>query len=355
MPWNEPGSNNQDPWRNRRPQGGPPDLDEAIRQMMKKINGLFGAKPPQNTGNGGQSGGGVLMLAILAIFVAIWWTMGWYTVNEKERAVVLRFGKHLSTETAGLHWYAPLIETKHVIDVSSVQQQTVRGRMLTEDENLIDVALGVQYKIADPVAYAFNVRDADQTLIQVAESALRLVVGKTKIDDIMTGGKDVVRSKTEEVLGQILEPYNTGLMITEVTLQDTRPPEPVVAAFDDVTKAREDKDRSVKEAEGYRNKETPLAEAEAQRILQDAEAYRTQVVAQATGEVQRFQKLLPQYLAAPDVTRNRLYIETMEQVLGNVSKVMIDVKPGNMLYLPLDKMSPRRDVPLTMVNENAGK
>ncbi len=355
MPWNEPGNNNQDPWRNRRPQGGPPDLDEAFRQFMKKISGAMGGKPPSGGSNNNGNAGGLVIVGIVAVVLAIWWTMGWYTVNEKERAVVLRFGKHVATEGAGLHWYAPLIETKQVIDVSSVQQQNVRGRMLTEDENLIDVALGIQYKIADPVAYAFNVRDADQTLVQVAESALRLVVGKTKIDDIMTGGKDVVRSKTEEVLGQILTPYNTGLQITEVTLQDTRPPEPVVAAFDDVTKAREDKDRAVKEAEGYRNKEIPLAEAEAQRILQDAEAYRTQAIAQATGEVQRFQKLLPQYLAAPEVTRNRLYIETMEQVLSNVSKVMVDVKPGNMLYLPLDKMQQRRDVPMSVVSENAGK
>jgi modulator of FtsH protease HflK len=348
MPWNEPGGgNNQDPWGQRRkPQGGPPDLDEALKQFSKKLGGLFGGNGGGNTGGGvGRGGGGILGVVGVAVAALIYVAVGFYTVDEKEKALVLRFGLYNRTEGAGLHWRAPLIEQKEIVDTTSVNQELIRGRMLTEDEFLVDVSLSVQYRISDPQAFKFKLVDPDFTVTQAAESALRSVIGRSSLDNILTIGTGEIQSATREEIRKILEDYESGIELADVNLQERKAPDAVREAFDDAIKAREDQDRVVKEAEAYQSKEIPLAEAQAQRVLQEAEAYKQQQVAQSKGEVQRFEKLLPQYLAAPQVTRDRLYIETMEEIMSKVSKVMVDAEKGNnMLYLPLDKMSgTRRD------------
>lgn len=347
MPWNEPGGGNQDPWGQRRkPQGGPPDLDEALKQLSKKLGGIFGGGGGNgNTGSGKSAGGGMLGIAALAVVALVYFAVGFYTVDEKEKALILRFGQYNRTEGAGLHWRAPLIEQKEIVNTSSVNQELIRGRMLTEDEFLVEVALTVQYRIADPLAFRFNLVDPDFTVTQVAETALRSIIGRSKLDSILTVGTSQIQSDTREEMRKILEAYETGIDLADVNLQERTVPEAVREAFDDAIKAGADQERVVKEAEAYQSKNIPLAEAQAQRVLQDAEAYKQQQIAQAKGEVQRFEKLLPQYLAAPAVTRDRLYIETMEEIMSKVSKVMVDAEKGNnMLYLPLDKMSGgRRD------------
>lgn len=347
MPWNEPGGGNDgnkpDPWNRRRPQQNP-DLDETLRQLSRKLGGIFGGGGNGNrSGSGGNAmAGGVLFAGIGGIVLAAWVLFGFYTVNEKERAIVLRFGEYESTEGPGLHWAPPMIDRVEVLDTQSVNQEQIRGRMLTEDEFLVEVTLSVQYRIEDPVAFLFNMTDPQATLVQAAESALRTVVGRSQLDEILTSG-GAVQVQAGEELKRIMDTYNAGIAIADVNLQERKAPDAVREAFDDAIKAREDKERTVKIAETYASKEIPLAQARAQQILQDAEAYRTQVIAQASGEVQRFQKLLPQYLVAPEVTRQRLYLETMEAIMGRVSKVVVDVEKGNnMLYLPLDRMAPGR-------------
>lgn len=345
MPWNEPGGGNQDPWGQRRkPQGGPPDLDDLFKQFKKNLGGIFGGGN-SGGGNSGSSGGGLLAVAMLAVIGVLYFAIGFYTVDEKEKALVLRFGQYNRTEGAGLHWRAPLIEQKEIVNTTALNQELIRGRMLTEDEFLVEVALTVQYRISDPQAFRFKIVDPDFTVTQVAETALRSIIGRSRLDSILTIGTGQIQSDTREEMRKILDGYEAGIDLADVNLQERTVPEAVREAFDDAIKAGADQERVVKEAEAYQSKEIPLAEAKAQRVLQDAEAYKQQQVAQARGEVQRFEKLLPQYLAAPDVTRNRLYIETMEEIMSKVSKVMVDVDKGNnMLYLPLDKMSgTRRD------------
>ena len=345
MPWNEPGNgNNQDPWGQRKkPQGGPPDLDEVLKNLSKKLGDIFGGgKRPgnNNNSNGGSSAAtSAVVLVILAIIGLGYGLSGIYQVDEKERAIILRFGEFHRMEGAGLNWAPPIIDQVNIVNYTAVQQTIVKGRMLTKDEFLVDVSTSVQYRIADPQSYLFNAVDPDFTLQQATEAALRSVIGQSQLDDILTAGKAVIQSQTREQLREIMEPYATGLEIADVNFQEADPPREVRAAFDDAIKAREDKGRMVQEAQAYREKELPLAQAEAQRILQNAEAYRAQVIAQSKGEVQRFEKLLPQYLAAPEVTRHRLYMDAMEQVLSRVSKVVVDDENGkNMLYLPLEKM-----------------
>lgn len=346
MPWNEPGGGNQDPWGQRRkPQGGPPDLDEALKQFSKKLGGIFGGNNSGGGNNTGKGGGGMLGVAALAVVALIYVAVGFYTVDEKEKALVLRFGQYDRTEGAGLHWRAPLIEQKEIVNTTALNQELIRGRMLTEDEFLVEIALTVQYRVPDPQAFRFNLVDPDFTVTQVAETALRSVIGRSTLDSILTVGTGQIQSDTREEMRKILDGYQAGIELADVNLQERTVPEAVREAFDDAIKAGADQDRVVKEAEAYQSKNIPLAEAQAQRVLQDAEAYKQQQIAQAKGEVQRFEKLLPQYLAAPGVTRDRLYIETMEEIMSKVSKVMVDAEKGNnMLYLPLDKMSGgRRD------------
>lgn len=347
MAWNQPGNgnnNDRDPWKNQggRDQG-PPDLDEAIRNLLGKL-GLGG-----NKGKGGgdkKSGGGFPsrgfgVIAILA--VVIWFIAGFYTVKEAERGVVLRFGQYHNLVESGLHWRPLFVDTVQTVDVSNVQQFQSEGFMLTQDENVVHVELDVQYRIVNPRDYLYAVENADNSLAQATDSALRYVVGHTTMDEVLTVGRESVRQNTLELLENIIAPYQLGIQVVDVNLLPARPPEAVKDAFDDAIAAQEDEQRFIREAEAYARQIEPLARGQVRRILQEAQAYREQTVLKAQGEVARFNELLPQYKAAPQVTRERLYIETLEEIYSNTAKVMVDVEgSNNMMYLPLDKILERQ-------------
>lgn len=343
MAWNQPGNgnnNDRDPWKNQggRDQG-PPDLDEAIKNLLGKL-GLGG-----NKGKGGgstKSGGGFPsrgfgVIAIIA--VAIWFIAGFYTVKEAERGVVLRFGQYHNLVESGLHWRPLFIDSVQTVNVSNVQQFQSEGFMLTQDENVVHVELDVQYRIVNPRDYLFAVENADNSLAQATDSALRYVVGHTTMDEVLTVGREAVRQNTLELLENIIAPYQLGIQVVDINLLPARPPEAVKDAFDDAIAAQEDEQRFIREAEAYAREIEPLARGQVRRVLQEAQAYREQVVLKAQGEVARFNELLPQYKAAPKVTRERLYIETLENIYSNTAKVMVDVEgSNNMMYLPLDKI-----------------
>lgn len=343
MAWNQPGNNNdKDPWGNRKKPDGPPDLDE----LLKKFTGMFKGG---NKGSGGRStdgsDGGIknFILAGLIVLIAIWGIAGFYTVNELEEGIVLRLGKYHETVKPGLGWLPRGIDTLTKVNVNQLQQVRVRGEMLSQDINVVEVEIGIQYRILNPKDYLFNLVSPEDTLEQAAESALRQVVGNSKVDAILTTEKDRIRREVVDGLNQVLEPYQAGLTVIQVTLEKAQPPRQVNDAFEEVNRAAQDAKRVVQDAEAYRNKELPLARAEAEKMKQQAYAYEAQVVAKANGEVARFRQLLPQYQAAPEVTRERLYLETVEEVLSRSTKVMIDVEGGNnMMYLPLDQLMKNR-------------
>lgn len=343
MAWNQPGSGNQndrDPWKNQggREQG-PPDLDEAVRNLLGKLG--FGGGNKRPTNGAGSSGGaasrGVGVIAIIA--VVIWFIAGFYTVKEAERGVVLRFGQYHDLVESGLHWRPLFIDSVETVDVNNVKQFQSEGFMLTQDENVVQVELDVQYRVVNPRDYLYAVENADRSLAQATDSALRFVVGHTTMDEVLTVGREVVRSRTLELLENIIEPYQLGIQVVDVNLLPARPPEPVKDAFDDAIAAQEDEQRYIREAEAYAREREPLARGQVRRVQQDAQAYREQTILKAQGEVARFEQLLPQYKAAPVVTRERLYIETLEKIYANSAKIMVDVEgSNNMLYLPLDKI-----------------
>ncbi|WP_271273302.1 FtsH protease activity modulator HflK [Aliamphritea hakodatensis] len=357
MAWNEPGGNgnNQDPWNSggKRNGGGnndqgPPDLDEALQKLQEKLNGIFG-KPNKTGGSGGKSAapsGGLFGILIVILLVG-WAALGFYTVDQQERGVVLRLGKFSETVMPGLQWNPPLIDQVTQVNVTRVNAYDHRSLMLTEDENIVDVSITVQYVISDPKNYLLKVRDPEASLANASESALRHIVGGSEMDSILTEGREVLGTDVKGRLQQSMEDYQTGLRITQVNIKEVKAPSQVQDAFDDVIKAREDEQRVINEAESYRNGIIPEARGIAQRMKEEASAYREQVVARAQGDAQRFESLLGEYLKAPDVTRERLYLDAMESVMANNSKVLVDVEGGNnMMYLPLDKLSERRQVPV---------
>ncbi|MEW4982783.1 MAG: FtsH protease activity modulator HflK [Cycloclasticus sp.] len=361
MSWDESDNdkNKKDPWSGRKKeQQTPPDLDELVRSLQEKFGGLFGGGGSKGTANkktsGGPSGASVGMLIGLA--AVIWLASGIYIVDEGNRGVVLRFGQYLETTLPGPHWRFPRpIDSAIIINVdqqrfieigyrSGANQQAASGvrkeaLMLTEDENIIDVRLAVQYKVKSAQDYIFNVRAPEVTLKQSAESALRAVIGKNKMDFVLTEGRSEVVAKVETALQEMLDAYNTGLIISTVNLVEAQPPEEVQGAFSDAIRAREDEQRFINESQAYSNEIIPKARGAASRIVQEAEAYEQRVIAEASGDASRFTQLLVQYELAPEVTRKRLYLETMEDVLGNSKKVIMDVKGGNnLMYLPIDKL-----------------
>ncbi|AWB69103.1 FtsH protease activity modulator HflK [Saccharobesus litoralis] len=345
MAWNEPGnSNNKDPWGKNKKGGndqGPPDLDEIYRDTVVKLKKAFGGKGGSPSGSSGGSNGASSAGIVIALFIAlaIWAWMGFATIKEAERGVVLRFGQFHSIIEPGLKWQPALIDRIIPVDVESVNSLTADGEMLTQDENVVLVSMDVQYRILDPRAYKFNVIDPEFSLHQATDSALRQVIGHTNMDDILTTGRELVRQQTRELLENIVEPYNLGLEVVDVNFLPARPPEEVKEAFDDAIAAQEDEEKFVNEANAYAREIEPTARAKVRRMEQEAEAYKERVILEAQGEVARFEKLLPEYQAAPEVTRQRLYIETMESVYSNTSKIMVDVEGGgNMMYLPLDKI-----------------
>ena len=345
MAWNEPGGSGKDPWGSQGDQG-PPDLDELARKFQQKLNSLFGGKRGGGSAGGGSVGPGKTgrlgIGFIIALLALVWVLSGIYIVGPAERGVVLRFGKYVDTTTPGPHWFPRFIETVETVNVEQIRNVQRQALMLTQDENIISIALGVQYRVKDAKDYLFNVRDPDLTLRSATDSAMREVIGKSKLDFALTEGRSEIVARTEALIQEILDRYQSGLQITSVNLQDAQPPEQVQGAFFDAIKAREDEQRQKNEAEAYSNQVIPVARGNAARKLEEANAYKDQVIAQAEGEASRFSQLLAEYQKAPEVTRQRLYLDTMESVLSNTSKVVMDVKDGNsLMYLPLDKLMQR--------------
>lgn len=348
MAWNEPGSNgNKDPWGggNRGSNQGPPDLDEILANLQKKFSGLFGGGSGGSSSTSG-SGGGLGMGLVIALILGLWAATGFYKLEEAERGVVLRFGAHVETTEKGLHWHWPTpIESVEKVNVAERRQIPYKATVLTQDENIIDLQGTLQYKIDNAEKYLFNVRNPEMSLNHAIESAIRLSAGQSKMDFIITEGRNEIAYRIQRTVQEIVDQYGTGISVIEVNIQDVTPPQPVRQAFQDVIQAREDKQRAINEAEAYRNEVLPKARGAAARILEEADAYEKEVVAKAEGEAERFSKLLTEYSKAPQITRDRLYLDMMESVLNNSSKVMVDVKGGNnLLYLPLDKLMSRSAV-----------
>jgi membrane protease subunit HflK len=359
--WNEPGKpGDKDPWGQRRkPGAGGPDIDRIVKDIQQKFAGLFGGLFGGGGGGGGSShAGGFGFGLILAVALAIWLLTGFYIVNQGEHGVVLRFGQKNEITQAGLRWHLPFpIEKVEKVNVEKVSTIEIGYRsnprtggkskvpkealMLTEDENIIDIEFAVQYKIKDAAEYLFNVRDPEITIAQATESAVREVVGKSTLDFALTEGRDQVSRSSRELLQQILDRYKTGVHIVTVETQKAQPPDEVKPAFDDAVKAREDEQRLINEAEAYANDVIPRARGGAARLIQEAEGYKSSVIARADGDARRFSQIANEYVKAPAVTRERLYLETMEQVLSSTTTIFIDQKAGNnLIYLPLDKLMP---------------
>ena len=354
MAWNEPGNNgngndkDKDPWGGGRKGGdqGPPDIDEVVRNLTKKFNSLFrgGSGGSSSTGSSSSGGGGLsagLIAGLVAVVAVIWGFMGFYIVDEAERGVVLRFGKVLDlTVQPGLHWNPPVVDEVSLVNVSELNAKTYENRaMLTTDENIIDIAVTVQYLIQDPVKYVIAVQDPELSLDNASESAIRHVVGGNFMDQILTTGRDRMAADVQERLQDYMNAYNTGIFVSQVNVVDAQPPDAVRPAFDDVIRAREDEQRVQNQAQQYSNQIIPEARGEAQRRIESANAYSAEVVAEATGDASRFNQLLTEYLKSPEVTRQRLYIDSIEEVMTASSKIMVDVEGGNnMLFLPLDKL-----------------
>ncbi|GAM69770.1 hflK protein [Vibrio sp. JCM 19236] len=353
MAWNEPGNNNgnngrdNDPWGNNdrgnqnsggRNQG-PPDLDEVFNKLSQKLGGKFGGG--KRGGGSSMGGGGAIgfgLIAVIAVFV--WFASGFYTVGEAERGVVLRLGKYDRQVDPGLNWRPRFIDEVTTVNVQAIRALQASGLMLTKDENVVTVQMGVQYRVSDPYKYLYRVTNADDSLRQATDSALRAVIGDSLMDSILTSGRQQIRQSTQETLNRIIDSYDMGILIVDVNFQSARPPEQVKDSFDDAIAAREDEERFIREAEAYKNEILPKATGRAERLKKEALGYSERIVNEAFGQVAQFEKLLPEYQAAPEVTRNRLYLDTMEEVYSNTSKVLIDSESsGNLLYLPIDKLA----------------
>jgi modulator of FtsH protease HflK len=337
MAWNEPGGG-KDPWGNRGDQG-PPDLDEAFRKLQAQLAGIFGG------GSGGGGGGAGInpRLFGLGVVVAVvaYLLFGVYQVDQGERGVVFRFGAvQQDVVLPGLHWNPPIVDVVEKVNVTRVNSHSHQALMLTEDENIVDVALTVQYVVSDPVAFLVNVRSPRESLTQATESALRHVVGGSVMDDVITAGREAIAVEVQQRLQAYLDNYGTGIRLDKVNIDRSAPPSQVADAFNDVQKAREDEQRFINEANAYAESIIPEARGDAQRVIEEANGYRDRVVARAEGEADRFTKLLAEYQQATVVTRDRLYIDAMETVLGNTTKILVAVEGGNnIMYLPLDRLT----------------
>src|SRR5436190_7000512 len=335
--------------------GGPPDLDEIWRNVNRRMNEIFGRKrDPQDGGDGGRPSarlplGGAGML--VALILVIWLASGFYIVDEGRRGVVTRFGKYTETTQPGPRWHLPFpVEAVELVEFSQVKTIEVGYRntpknkidkeavMLTDDENIIDIQFAVQYNLKSAEDYVFNNRRPDQIVAYVAESAIREVVGKSKMDFALYEGREQIAKQTEQLMQQNLDRYGTGVFVQKVTLQNVQPPDKVQAAFDDAVKAGQDRERLKNEGQAYANDVVPRARGNAARLLEEANGYRTEVEQRAQGDAERFSRILVEYQKAPGVTRDRLYLDMMQTVLGNSSKELVDQKSGSLLYLPLDKL-----------------
>ncbi|WP_067562220.1 FtsH protease activity modulator HflK [Halofilum ochraceum] len=352
MAWNEPGGGgNRDPWGNRGSggDGGPPDLDEALRKVKNRLSGLFGGGGNSGgSGSGGGSGGvpnisPKLAWGVLGLVFLGWLASGFYIIQAAERGIVTRFGAFVAEVGPGPHWHLPWpVESVETVNVAENRSLTLQQQgMLTRDENVVVVDMSVQYDVKDATAFLFEVRAPEETLHQVIESVVREVVGKNRMDFIITEGRGEVANRVHELAQGIVDEYSTGLNIQAVNLRNAQPPEPVQPAFEDAITAREDQQRFINEARAVRNRIIPGARGEAAQTIEEARAYRTRVVESAEGDVSRFTALLNEYQQDPQVTRKRLYMDTMERVLSNTGKVLVDREGEgrNMIYLPLDRMA----------------
>ena len=352
MAWNEPGGG-KDPWGGNRGDQGPPDIDEALKKLKDKLT-MFGGKVGGGSGKpGGGSIKGLLPAALLGL-VLVWGLLGFYQLDEAEDAVVLRLGEFSETiEQPGLKWNPRLIDKVYVVGVSEERQYSTRGLMLTQDENIVEVALSVQYNIASAKDFILSIKDPELTLQQATDSALRHTVGSTGLDGVISSERLQVADGTTEKLQDLLNLYSSGINIVKINIEDARPPNEVKAAYDDVIEAREDLERLVNEAQAYSNGIIPEARGEAQRLREEAQGYLSQVVSKSSGEASRFTALLKEYQKAPGVTRERLYIDAIEQVMTDSTKVLMDTEGGNnMLYLPLDKLVQQGGSSQARSNEN---
>ena len=349
MAWNEPGgnSNNQDPWGDRNKRGGqkqgPPDLDEALRKLQDNLKSLFGGK--KKPGSSGSGGGFAAVAIILIALAGMWLYTAVYSLDEQEQAVILRLGKYHETVGPGLNIYFPPFDRKYEQNVTRERAYTRQGPMLTEDENIIEVPLTVQYKINNLQDFVLNVDNPEISLQQSTESALRHVVGSTAMDQVLTEGREVLAVEVQERLQRFLDMYRTGITVTQVNVQNAQAPREVQESFDDVIRAREDEQREKNQAETYANGVIPEARGQAQRLREEANGYRDEMISRAEGEADRFTKLVAEYRKAPEITRQRLYLDTMQEVLSNSSKVLLtgDQGQNSLLYLPLDKMLENRN------------
>lgn len=373
MPWNQSGSGDKDPWGQGNGQNQPPDLDEVLKDIQKKFSGIFGGKG----GGGGKSGGNLpsfsskAIAPIAIIVLGLWFATGFYVVEQGQQAVEMRFGAYKTIKEAGLRWHMPYpIESVEVVNIQQIRtvevgyrtsarsnQATTVGRealMLTADENIIDIHFAVQYDIKDPRQLIFNVAEAYDLVVRGAtESAVREIVGRNSMDFAITGGRAEIAQETKSLLQQILDRYDTGINIKAVEMQNAQPPAEVKAAFDDAVKAREDEERFKNEAQAYQNDIIPRARGAAARLEQEAAAYKATVVAKARGEASRFLQVLDEYTKAPNVTRDRLYLDALEDVYSNSTKLVIDQKSGgnNVMYLPLDQLIRKNSGSMASTNE----
>lgn len=338
MAWNEPGKD-KDPWGGRGKNDGPPELDEAFKKLQDKLNGIFGGGGSGRPG-GENSGLGVFWVIGLAVIAALYVGAGFYQVDTKERAVVLRFGAFHEITQEGLNWRWPLVDQVRVVNTTSTQQYASKGLMLTKDESIVELPLTVQYNVSNVKDYVLNVKEPSMSLQQATDSAVRHVVGSTELNQVLSDGREAIGVEVKQRLQSYLDGYGAGINVVSVNIQEARPPEEVRSAFDDVVKAKEDEAKLVNQAQAYANGVINEAKGRSQRMISEAEGYKAEVISKAEGESKRFEALYTQYKAAPEVTRERLYLDALEQVLESSSKVLVDVKGGNnMLYLPLDRLT----------------
>ena len=338
MGWNGP-DDNKDPWGGKTQ---PPDLDEALKRLQAGLKKVF-SRDPKGSGASkmdlNNTGGGLLAGLIFVVIFILWALSGIFIIDPAEEAAILRFGRYVETVGPGPHWIPRFISSKIVVNVDRVSDYSYSAQMLTKDENLVSVALAVQYRIGDLEEYLFNVADPEESLQQATSSALRQVVGTTTLDQIITEGRDAWGISVQDVLVKTLARYKTGIVIVNVSPQPARAPENVQDAFDDAIKAQEDEKRFKEQARAYAARVVPIAQGNAKRIFEETKAYAEQVVLQARGETAEFLELLPEYTRSPFVTAERMYLDTMQRILSASSKIIVDGKAGNMLYLPLDKLA----------------
>lgn len=358
MAWNEPGGGKRDPWSGKGGDQGPPDLDEVVKKLQERMGGLFGGKRGGSNGDGsGGTGGGIAGIGLIIglVVIVMLAVKSFYIVEPAERGVVKRFGAYLEVTEPGPHFLVPFIDDVTTVDVDNINKFPHRAQMLTKDENIVDVTLTVQYRIIDPAAYLFQDANPEKSIRGSMESAMREVIGKSHLDDIITANREAIAIAVQKGTQDLMNLYKTGLVLTSINIQEANPPEAVKAAFNDAIKAREDKERLQNQAQTYANDVVPRSRGAAARQIEDAKAHKAKVVAEADGESARFLALLREYEKAPQVTRERLYLETVEQVLQSSNKVMLDVKEGsNLTYLPLDRIMnqmPDQSAPVAVRNQ----